>query len=277
MYPPQNVQHQFAYPQMAVYSRGVEVQQQMQQVQVQNQQQVQTSQQQNQTQPGQPSPPDKPTSPVSGAAPGIRPRLTVQIPLGDQSQDGQAAPFEETQEEQDGYVSTQEPKNDLTSRQEPATKPSDQPESRAGPAAGPVANDSVPSSGPNLPPPPRFQLVPGGGEQTPLSAALPSRLVNDLLPSPSNFYSNDWGFEVSFPQANTAAQRGLNLEMLPSPLQFSMPVLSASMQSLSDARSETGRGSGLSTVTSASDLGSAAGVKRQSSETPVFDKRPRRS
>ncbi|KAG5359685.1 Transcription factor RLM1 [Yarrowia sp. C11] len=32
------------------------------------------------------------------------------------------------------------------------------------------------------------------GEQTPLSAALPSRYINDLLPSPSNFYGTEWNF-----------------------------------------------------------------------------------
>lgn len=32
------------------------------------------------------------------------------------------------------------------------------------------------------------------GEQTPLSAALPSRYLNDLLPSPSNFYGTEWNF-----------------------------------------------------------------------------------
>lgn len=185
----------------------------------------------------------------------------------------------------------------------------------------------------------RFPLMSNNGEQTPLSAALPSRLVNDLLPSPSNFYSNDWGFSMPYnvssgnssningitsmgnnnnitsnpsnsgtssiptsngvssastslssslsnssssslannngnlnPNSNNNGNNGnnysissvpgpglssaialntpgglfsfhsqrnhLNLDMLPSPLQFNTPVLPTSAQSLSDARSE---------------------------------------
>lgn len=39
------------------------------------------------------------------------------------------------------------------------------------------------------------------GEQTPLSAALPSKYVNDLLPSPSNFYGTEWNTSFGPPSA----------------------------------------------------------------------------
>lgn len=104
----------------------------------------------------------------------------------------------------------------------------------------------------------------GNGEQTPLSAAVPSRYINDLLPSPSNFYGGDWAlFGGSGPtSANTGntttagpsssvnttsggsnavgsylSQRNTHLglaDMLPSPLHFNTPIVTSSSQSLSD-------------------------------------------
>ncbi|KAK9478805.1 hypothetical protein V1514DRAFT_306003 [Lipomyces japonicus] len=57
-----------------------------------------------------------------------------------------------------------------------------------------------------------------GREQTPISA-LPSRYVSDLLPSPSVFYSADWGSQFG------SKNSGLGQDLLPSPLQFHTPVV----------------------------------------------------
>lgn len=116
---------------------------------------------------------------------------------------------------------------------------------------------------PPPPPPPsqqqQQQQTNNNGEQTPLSAALPSKYVNDLLPSPSNFYSNtDWsihfgqhqqqqqqqqqsagGSQLPHPSTLHPNQRHLasSNDMLPSPLQFNnTPVNQSSNQNFSDER-----------------------------------------
>lgn len=55
--------------------------------------------------------------------------------------------------------------------------------------------------------PPLVTTASNGGEQTPLSAALPSKYVHDLLPSPSNFYGTEWSMHFGpasgYPQSAT--------------------------------------------------------------------------
>lgn len=72
---------------------------------------------------------------------------------------------------------------------------------RPGGAAGGVSgnwpDNSISPSGyllsSQIVPEPASRLPLGSGEKTPLSASLPSRYLNDMLPSPSNLFTNDWG------------------------------------------------------------------------------------
>ncbi|KAK9451106.1 uncharacterized protein V1518DRAFT_412551 [Limtongia smithiae] len=63
-------------------------------------------------------------------------------------------------------------------------------------------------------------LAAGGRDQTPISA-LPSRVMGDLLPSPSTFFSGDWDIKSN-------AVFG-DLLPLPSPLQFQTPVVGSAV------------------------------------------------
>lgn len=270
-------------------------------------------------------------SPINGknpmALPNMRPKLKVQIPLG-QNTDGQITSSERsnrsfTDDLQDKAASSSGPSSSgigngsssngngtqggsvFLSPTANASNGNSSGSNGGGESSSMAASNSTGSSsgnsgtsswGVHLPPPspssilnPNSTLGPGNplnrpplvsnGEQTPLSAALPSRLVNDLLPSPSNFYSNDWGFGMSFngptsagigsssstipslnitsssssgglPSATGLTTPGgifsmpsshrnhLNLDMLPSPLQFNTPVMPMSLHSLSDTRSD---------------------------------------
>lgn len=66
-----------------------------------------------------------------------------------------------------------------------------------GGAAGNWVDNSISPSGyllsSQIVPEPASRLPLGNGEKTPLSASLPSRYLNDMLPSPSNLFTNDWG------------------------------------------------------------------------------------
>lgn len=215
-------------------------------------------------------------SPVTGKdglpVPNMRPKLKVKIPLGE-SGDGQITSADNAK---GGTLS-----EELERR---SAAPKDIP---SGPmSAGPLTGTNNSSSWANLllpPPSPSSYLTssipigggPGNpfgrpplvannnGEQTPLSAAaLPSRYVNELLPSPSNFYGGDWGLfgtsgSTSAGGNGVTSQGGhssnlagagttggssflsqrnnhLSVDMLPSPLQFNTPVVASSSQSLTD-------------------------------------------
>ncbi|CAN6665733.1 hypothetical protein TRVA0_037S00782 [Trichomonascus vanleenenianus] len=126
------------------------------------------------------------------------------------------------------------------------------------PSPSTYLNSNNAQSGPGNPfgrPP----LVNANGEQTPLSAALPSKYVHDLLPSPSNFYGSEWNMHFGpasgglgsatnrnppvsgsahsgYPSGITLGPRANHLasDILPSPLQFNTPIVAASSQSMAD-------------------------------------------
>lgn len=229
-------------------------------------------------------PPQRPQSvdvtPSLSRAPGdhsLRPKLKVQIPLGETSEG----------------ISSSEKSRDKNDRDsQPAT--SSAPGSAGGPHSSSAAsqlsgggaaggswgsavllpppspssfltvNNSASGVGPGNP----FGRPPlvNNGEQTPLSAAIPSKYVNDLLPSPSNFYGSEWNIHFGTGQTPTSATAGaaasssssghanvgmgislnggasssfsggyrshLSNDMLPSPLQFNTPVVASSSASL---------------------------------------------
>lgn len=245
-------------------------------------------------------------SPVAGKdglpASSMRPKLKVRIPLGESS-DGQITSADKSRS---GTLS------DEMERRNTAPK-------SAGPmSAGPLTGTNNGSSWGTLllpPPSPSSYLsnnIGGGpgnpfgrpplvssttGEQTPLSAAAPSRYVNELLPSPSNFYGGDWGLfgggptsgsgssasQVTANSLQTPSGTGLlsgslsqrnnhlSLDMLPSPLQFNTPVVASSSQSLMDHaatsssnKSPTASSSAASTASTATTAPTTTGDKRDS-------------
>jgi hypothetical protein len=205
------------------------------------------------------------------SGPPMRPKLKVQIPMGDSGGDSQ--------------ISSSEPSKDAKDEEnrQPGSKPSSATSSSG---AGGTGGNGPQSGGPwgsslLLPPPSpssylstnsgtssavgpgnpfgRPPLVTSNGEQTPLSAALPSKYVNDLLPSPSNFYGTEWNTHFGPPSAAAVpnpqqiglpqsvgmgiylgglmgSRSHLAADMLPSPLQFNTPVVASSSQSLGEVR-----------------------------------------
>lgn len=245
-------------------------------------------------------------SPVTGKGglpvPNMRPKLKVQIPLGE-STDGQITSADRSK---GGTLSDELERRNISKDQGPMS-------------AGPLTGTNNGSSWGTLllpPPSPSSYLTsstgggPGNpfgrpslissnnGEQTPLSAALPSRYVNELLPSPSNFYGGDWNFQFGGPTsaggsgttsqgpsnslttpsgsglmgsgASFLSQRNnhLSMDMLPSPLQFNTPVVASSSQSLTDHKSPT---SSTATGGEKRDSGAVAGpsAKRVKLESSI--------
>lgn len=259
----------------------------------------------NNSNPSTPSP----TSAKDGLS--MRPKLKVQIPLGS-SNDGQITSADKSK---GGTLS-----DDLERRNGTRGPMS------AGPmSAGPLTGSNGGSNWGTLflpPPSPSSYLTtntttgPGNpfsrpsllsnnnGEQTPLSAALPSKYVNELLPSPSNFYGSDWSFQFgSGPTSAGVSQAGpsnslttpsgtgpsflslrnnhLNFDMLPSPLQFNTPVVASSSQSLNDnnTTNNSSNNSNNTTSTSSSSAKSppiTTGEKREApSSTAGPSKKPK--
>ncbi len=242
-----------------------------------------------------PSTPSPTTGKDGGSS--MRPKLKVQIPIGG-SNDGQITSADKSK---GGTLS-----DDLERRNVTRGPMS------AGPmSAGPLTGSNGGSNWGTLflpPPSPSSYLMantptgPGNpfsrpsllsnnnGEQTPLSAALPSKYVNELLPSPSNFYGSDWSFQFgSGPTSAGVSQTGpsnslttpsgtgpsflsqrnnhLHFDMLPSPLQFNTPVVASSSQSLNDNNTTSSSSNTTSTAGTASSAKSpttaSAGDKRE--------------
>lgn len=120
--------------------------------------------------------------------------------------------------------------NDGTSDGGSITSPGRTAEGEAISSGNKDSSDGASNSGVHLPPPsPSNAYQPGSNgslnpfastaprpEQTPLSAAAPSRFAGDLLPSPSSFY----------PEWSASFGRGADA-MLPSPLNFQTPVVAS--------------------------------------------------
>lgn len=101
-------------------------------------------------------------------------------------------------------------------------------------------------------------------ESTPLSA-LPSRYVNELLPSPSNFY----GGVVEWNGTNGGMARG---DILPSPLQFSTPVVVSQSQA-SMGFGGSGLSNGYSQGNGSSHLSGSSVTSNPNEDKQPFAKR----
>jgi hypothetical protein len=213
----------------------------------------------------------------------LRPKLKVQIPLGETSEGISSSEKSRDKNDRDSQAATSSGAGSAGPNSSSATsQPSGGP-TGPGPAGGSWgsavllpppspssylnSNNSASGVGPGNP----FGRPPlvNNGEQTPLSAALPSKYVNDLLPSPSNFYGSEWNIHFGTGQTPTSATAagaassshapnvgmGISLsggasftgyrshlanDMLPSPLQFNTPVVASSSSSLLLGGSPTG-------------------------------------
>lgn len=200
----------------------------------------------------------------------MRPKLTVQIPSDENAQDKMTS---------SDQGSKSEPSQENQLQEERAREEQPPPSATEGNNTG-GGNSSTSWGNFVLPPPspstnlatsagggpgnpfnrPPLAVTTISGEQTPLSAAMPNRYVNEMLPSPSNFYGGDWNLfgnggsssgnfmshasssslqtpNSTFPAMGSSflSQRShLGMDMLPSPLQFSTPIVVASSQSLTD-------------------------------------------
>lgn len=189
---------------------------------------------------------------MPGTNASMRPKLKVQIPLGDSSESqissageirsigGPLSGGTLSNDNHDGQANNGTPeKNQEASEHSPSIdggESANKVKSEGGRGADTVASgaNSNASGGNNgpwgssllLPPPSpssylnssaasgpgnpfgRPPLVNSNGEQTPISAALPSKYVNDLLPSPSNFYGSEWDLHFGPASAGFSAIPG---------------------------------------------------------------------
>ena len=159
-----------------------------------------------------PPPPSRTNSMASNSGkPGVRPRLKVQIPS--EHSDAGDATAESSPRESAGTTAGQSVKG-VGEGNHPVVLPPPSPSValRSAGASGGPAN-------PFARPPP---ATTGAPSETPISA-LPSRFCdNGLLPSPSTFYP-EWGTVFGA----SASRTGGDPNMLPSPLNFQTPVVSA--------------------------------------------------
>lgn len=148
----------------------------------------------------------------------MRPKLKVQIPLGESSENQIGANDKSRTASEDNPsqpTSSASAKDETGSGSSNVGQITPLPLSAGGGVGGGTGSGSGSGSGTwgnslLLPPPSpssylnasssvgpgnpfgRPPLLSNNGEQTPLSAALPSKYVTDLLPSPSNFYGSEW-------------------------------------------------------------------------------------
>jgi MADS-box transcription factor len=144
---------------------------------------------------------------------GARPRLRVQIP--DEASDGGSNTGEPT---------TNSPRGTADASAQPARRNGADAPRLPPPSPSATSILSAGATGPPNPfarPPPQNHNT-GMNMETPVSALLPSRyLNNEFLPSPSSFYP-DWNF------------RGDNSNTLPSPIYFATPVAGSGPSFLRD-------------------------------------------
>lgn len=190
---------------------------------------------------------------VPGSSANMRPKLKVQIPLGDSSESqissagdirsigGPLSGGTLSNENNDGQANNDTPENNQeNSERTPSVdgghsgnklKSESGNGGNGGASVATGGNGSGGNNGPwgsslLLPPPSpssylnssttsgpgnpfgRPPLVNSNGEQTPISAALPSKYVNDLLPSPSNFYGSEWDLHFGPASAGFSAIPG---------------------------------------------------------------------